>query len=88
MVLLNIWATWSVPCRAEVPSTKRLHEKYSEEPFKIGAVGIDGARDQGVVPVQCRNSPMPVSEAGDHPYRSHDDSNAKDPAATRGPSPT
>jgi cytochrome c biogenesis protein CcmG/thiol:disulfide interchange protein DsbE len=41
VVLLNIWATWCPPCRAEMPSMERLHRQLGPEGLKIVAVSID-----------------------------------------------
>jgi cytochrome c biogenesis protein CcmG, thiol:disulfide interchange protein DsbE len=48
-VLLNIWATWCEPCRAEMPSMQRLYARFQDEPFVVVAVSIDGARSEEVV---------------------------------------
>src|SRR2546427_1243830 len=42
VVLLNIWATWCPPCRAEMPSMERLHKKLVGTDFRIAAVSVDG----------------------------------------------
>jgi cytochrome c biogenesis protein CcmG/thiol:disulfide interchange protein DsbE len=42
VVLLNIWATWCPPCRAEMPSMERLHKKLAGTDFRIAAVSVDG----------------------------------------------
>jgi cytochrome c biogenesis protein CcmG, thiol:disulfide interchange protein DsbE len=42
VVLLNIWATWCPPCRAEMPSMERLHKKLEGTDFRIAAVSVDG----------------------------------------------
>ncbi len=38
VVLLNFWATWCPPCRREMPSMERLHQKLSTDNFKVIAV--------------------------------------------------
>jgi peroxiredoxin len=43
VVLLNVWATWCEPCRQEMPSMQRLHQKMAAEGLKIVAVSIDAA---------------------------------------------
>ena len=42
VVLVNIWATWCPPCRAEMPSMERLHRKFAGTDFRIAAVSVDG----------------------------------------------
>ncbi len=41
VVLVNIWATWCLPCRTEMPSMERLYQELGEEEFEIMAVSID-----------------------------------------------
>jgi thiol-disulfide isomerase/thioredoxin len=41
IVLLNIWATWCVPCVAEIPSLNQLQKDYGGEEFEIVAISID-----------------------------------------------
>jgi len=41
VVLLNIWATWCPPCREEMPSMQRLHEKMAPAGLRIIAVSVD-----------------------------------------------
>jgi thiol-disulfide isomerase/thioredoxin len=40
-VLLNLWATWCVPCRKEMPALDRLEGKLGGEKFAVVAVNID-----------------------------------------------
>ncbi len=40
-VLLNIWATWCVPCRTEMPSIQRLHERFERSGLRVVAVSVD-----------------------------------------------
>ena len=43
-VLLNLWATWCVPCRAEMPALDRLQAKAGSNAFQVVAVNVDTAR--------------------------------------------
>jgi thiol-disulfide isomerase/thioredoxin len=40
-VLLNLWATWCVPCRVEMPTLDRLQADLGGEDFEVVAVNID-----------------------------------------------
>lgn len=40
-VLLNLWATWCVPCRREMPALDRLQAKLGSDKFQVVAVNID-----------------------------------------------
>jgi len=41
VVLLNIWATWCLPCRVEMPSMERLYQELKGEGLEIVAVSVD-----------------------------------------------
>jgi thiol-disulfide isomerase/thioredoxin len=40
-VLLNLWATWCVPCRREMPSLDKLQATLGSPNFEVVAVNID-----------------------------------------------
>ena len=40
-VLLNLWATWCVPCRKEMPALDALKRKLGGPDFEVVAVNID-----------------------------------------------
>lgn len=40
-VLLNLWATWCVPCRKEMPALAALQQKLGSEKFEVVAINID-----------------------------------------------
>jgi thiol-disulfide isomerase/thioredoxin len=40
-VLLNLWATWCVPCRKEMPALDALQQKLGSPDFQVVAVNID-----------------------------------------------
>jgi cytochrome c biogenesis protein CcmG, thiol:disulfide interchange protein DsbE len=41
VTLVNIWATWCIPCRAEMPAMERVYQDLAPLGFKIAAVSID-----------------------------------------------
>src|SRR5439155_5331167 len=41
VVLLNLWATWCVPCRKEMPALDALQAKLGGVAFEVVAVNID-----------------------------------------------
>jgi thiol-disulfide isomerase/thioredoxin len=45
-VLLNLWATWCVPCRKEMPTLDAVQAKLGGPNFQVVAVNID-TRDPG-----------------------------------------
>jgi len=40
-VLLNLWATWCVPCRKEMPALEGLEARLGGDKFQVVAVNID-----------------------------------------------
>jgi thiol-disulfide isomerase/thioredoxin len=47
IVVLNFWATWCVPCRAEMPELQRLADDLDGKPFVLWA--IDLQEDQATI---------------------------------------
>ena len=41
IVLLNVWATWCLPCRTEMPSIQALHDRFAARGLKVVAVSVD-----------------------------------------------
>ena len=40
-VLVNLWATWCVPCRKEMPALEDLQKKLGGPNFEVVAINID-----------------------------------------------
>lgn len=45
-VLLNVWATWCLPCKVEIPYLETLHAKHAAEGLQIVGVSIDARGDE------------------------------------------
>jgi cytochrome c biogenesis protein CcmG/thiol:disulfide interchange protein DsbE len=48
VTLVNVWATWCVPCRVEMPAMERLYQSLAPQGFRIAAVSIDEGSPEGV----------------------------------------
>ncbi|TIL87088.1 MAG: TlpA family protein disulfide reductase [Mesorhizobium sp.] len=44
-VLLNLWATWCAPCRAEMPALDALQNEMGSDAFEVVAVNVDAGDD-------------------------------------------
>lgn len=56
VVLVNFWATWCAPCRAEMPSIERLRRSLENEPFMVLAVNV--GEDAAAVRAFAERVPM------------------------------
>jgi thiol-disulfide isomerase/thioredoxin len=41
VVLVNLWATWCLPCRKEMPSLDRLQKEMGSDKFEVVAISVD-----------------------------------------------
>jgi cytochrome c biogenesis protein CcmG, thiol:disulfide interchange protein DsbE len=41
VLMINVWATWCLPCRVEMPSIEALNKAYASKGLQIVAVSID-----------------------------------------------
>ena len=49
VTLVNIWATWCLPCRDEMPAMQELYDSLGARGFRIAAVSIDEGSPEDVV---------------------------------------
>ena len=41
VVVVNFWATWCPPCRAEIPGMEEVYEKYKDKGLEIVGISLD-----------------------------------------------
>ncbi len=57
VVLVNFWASWCKPCRAEIPNIRKNYDFYHDRGFEVVAVNCDENREQ--VEAFLKKTPMP-----------------------------
>ncbi|MEX0773787.1 MAG: TlpA disulfide reductase family protein [Balneolales bacterium] len=63
-VLLDLWASWCIPCLQEFPHMERLYEKYDRDDFEIVALSIEEDREAWENAVQRYDHPWPQLHDG------------------------
>jgi peroxiredoxin len=68
-VLVNLWATWCPPCRAEMQSIEKVYQEYKDRGFTVIAVNMTYQDDpSAVMPFvtdQGLTFPILLDEGGD-----------------------
>jgi cytochrome c biogenesis protein CcmG/thiol:disulfide interchange protein DsbE len=68
-VLVNLWATWCPPCRAEMPAIQKLYDEYKDQGFVALAVNMTYQDNPlAVLPFAQENNltfPILLEETGD-----------------------
>lgn len=49
-ILINLWATWCPPCRAEMPAIEKMYKEYKERGFVVLAVNMTYQDDLRAIP--------------------------------------
>ena len=44
-VLVNLWATWCPPCRAEMPTIDKMYQEYKDRGFTVLAINMTSQDD-------------------------------------------
>jgi thiol-disulfide isomerase/thioredoxin len=75
ILIVNFWATWCGPCRAEFPDFQKFYEKYKDDP-RVAVLAV--ATDETATPtstittyIDKNKFTFPVARSGDYSTENH-----------------
>jgi thiol-disulfide isomerase/thioredoxin len=68
VVVMNLWATWCAPCKAEMPTLAKLQATYATQPVTVLPISVDRDGDLNLVNEEMAANP-PLKTYRDPSYK-------------------
>jgi thiol-disulfide isomerase/thioredoxin len=74
VIILDFWATWCVPCKAEIPGFIELQKKYGEQGLQIIGLSVDDSQSMAkkYAAEMKMNYPVLLAEGKEDVLRAYD----------------
>jgi peroxiredoxin len=69
VLLINFWATWCAPCKAEMPAIQAYYDKHKAEGLEILAISMDESRDMAEVRKLAQQYTFPIAMKSDANFK-------------------
>lgn len=76
VVLVDFWATWCGPCRAELPNVKNMYQAYHDQGFEVLGISLDDDPAQAASFIEQMELPWRSLFSTDENARGWEDPNA------------
>ncbi len=69
VTLINFWATWCGPCKAEMPAIQAYYDRHQAQGLEILAISMDEAKDLAEVRKTAQKFTFPIALKSDADFR-------------------
>jgi cytochrome c biogenesis protein CcmG/thiol:disulfide interchange protein DsbE len=69
VLLINFWATWCAPCKAEMPAIQTYYDQHKAEGLEILAISMDDAKDLPEVRRYAQKFTFPIAHKSDANFK-------------------